>query len=62
MPSINNNLNANTKSILSVQGHHVSHPTRLFILIAWEVNPRYTIDHCRKVHDEYYKGLDKKLE
>ena len=40
----------------------VNPAARLFILIAREVDPHYTIDHCRKVDEENYKGLDKKLE
>jgi|GEM_PF-6208382 len=35
---------------------------RLFVLVAQEMDPRYSVDLCKRVHDDYYRHLDTRIE
>ncbi len=41
---------------------HLGPAARLFFLVANEVSIEYTMDLCKKVHDDYYSKLPKRIE
>ncbi len=41
---------------------HLGPAARFFFLVASEVDREYTIDLCKKVHDDYYGDLPKRIE
>jgi len=41
---------------------HLGPAARFFFLVANEIDSQYTIDLCKKVHDDDYKKLPKSLK
>jgi len=37
----------------------VNPSARFFVMLTWAIDPRYSWDEVRKVHDEYYRELDR---
>ena len=40
---------------------HIGPAARLFFLVANEIDKKYTMDRCKKVHEDYYRKLPKKF-
>jgi hypothetical protein len=39
----------------------LNHSARFLVLVTHAIEPRYSLDEIRKVHDEYYRDLDRSL-